>query len=270
MDHTEGTGAAAPSEEHSTMQQVKDTAAPTVRRWLAAGWRDYRATAAISSAFSLIFVLFGALALWALLRRDLGLLVFPLFGGFVVVAPILVTGYQRAARLLRQGRRPRFADLLLGISEGTPGIWFLTFLLGLGYLIWVTDALIIYGMYFGRRSVPFDYALFTDPALRRPLLAYLFYGGLLGLGLAAMSYAVAVFSIPLILHRRLGFVAAVSRSVATVFRHPLLMLRWALTLAVATLFTLVVALPLLAVVLPVLAYASHAAYLALFPDDGAA
>lgn len=239
----------------------------SVRHWLAAGWRDYRATTWLSSSFSLIFVLPGALAVWGLLRYDLGLLLFPLFGGFVLVAPILVTGYQRAARLLRRGHAPGFKDLLLGIAAGTPGIWFLTFLLGLAYLIWITDALIIYGIYFGQRPLPFDAALLSDPLLRTDLLGYLLYGGLLGLGIATMGFIVAVFGIPLILHRRLGFIDAVNRSVITVFRHPALMLRWALTLAGMTLLTLSVALPLLVVVLPVLGYASYAAYAVLFPDD---
>jgi uncharacterized membrane protein len=239
----------------------------SVRRWLAAGWRDYRASAWLSSSFSLLFTLPGALAVWGLLHYDLGLLLFPLFGGFVLVAPVLVTGYQRAARLLRLGHTPRFMDLLLGITEGTPGIWFLTFLLGLGYLIWITDALIIYGIYFGQRPLPLDAALLSDPLLRADLLGYLLYGGLLGLGIATMGFIVAVFGIPLILHRRLGFIDAVNRSVSTVFRHPALMLRWALTLAGTTLLTLSVALPLLVVVLPVLGYASYAAYAALLPDD---
>ncbi|GAB4300807.1 MAG: DUF2189 domain-containing protein [Thiohalomonadaceae bacterium] len=239
----------------------------SIRHWLAAGWRDYRATAAISSAFSLLFTGIGMAAFWLLLRHDLALLLFPLFGGFVLVAPILVTGYQRAARLLRQGQTPRFADLLRGITEGTPGIWFLTFLLGLGYLIWITDALIIYGIYFGQRTLTLDGALLDDAQLRADLFAYLFYGGLLGFGMAAMSFVIAVFGIPLILHRRLGFIHAINRSVITVFRHPALMLRWALTLALLTLLTLIIALPLLLVVLPVLGYASHAAYAALFPDD---
>lgn len=249
------------------MQPVPQNPALSVRHWLAAGWRDYRATAGISSGFSLLFVLVGIVAMGGLMRHDLGLLLFPLFGGFVVVAPILVTGYQRAARLLRQGRTPRFGDLLLGIREGTPGIWFLTFLLGLGYLIWITDALIIYGIYFGQRAIPLDSTLLSDPQLRGDLLGYLLYGGLLGLGIAAMGFVVAVFGIPLILHRRLGFISAVNRSVAMVFRHPALMLRWALTLAAATLLTLALALPLLVVVLPVLAYASYAAFVALFPDE---
>lgn len=249
------------------MPPAPHTPSPSVRQWLAAGWRDYRATAGISSSFSLVFVIVGAVAYWGLLRHDLGLLLFPLFGGFVLVAPILVTGYQRAARLLRQGRTPRFRDLLLGITEGTPGIWFLTFLLGLGYLIWITDALIIYGIYFGQRALPLDSTLFSDPQLRADLLGYLLFGGLLGLGIAVMGFVVAVFGIPLILHRRLGFIQAVNQSVSTVFRHPALMLRWALTLAVGTLLTLSVALPLLVVVLPVLGYASYAAYVALLPDD---
>lgn len=270
MTHTlPPAGASHPGpQENIIMPRPLHAPVLSVRHWLAAGWRDYRATAGISSGFSLLFVLVGAFAVWGLLRHDLALLLFPLFGGFVVVAPILVTGYQRAARLLRQGQRPRFSDLLLGIREGTPGIWFLTFLLGLGYLIWITDALIIYGIYFGQRPLPLDGTLLSDPVLRGDLLGYLLYGGLLGLGIAAMGFVVAVFGIPLILHQRLGFIHAVNRSVITVFRHPLLMLRWALTLAAATLLTLSLALPLLVVVLPVLAYASYAAYDALFPAGG--
>lgn len=220
-----------------------------------------------SASFSAIFVVFGVLVLWLLWSLDLGLVAFPLLTGFMVIAPVLVTGYLRAARLLRLGQQPGFRDLLLGISEGTPGIWFLSFLLLFGYIIWVTDALIIYAIYFGVNVVPVDSAVFTDPAQQQPLLEYLFYSSLLGLVVATMGFAIAAFSIPLILQRRVEFIPAVYASVSVVFRHPLLMLRWALTLAVVTLCTLLLALPLLVVVLPVLAYASHAAFRDAFGPD---
>lgn len=237
-----------------------------VGHWLRQGWQDFLDTRWISMGFSAIFVFIGLLAIVLLWRLDLGLVTFPLLTGFMVIAPILLTGYLRAARLLRQEQRPGFRDLLLGITEGTPGIWFLSFMLLVGYLIWVTDALIIYAIYFGVSAVPIDSAVLTDPAQHRPLLEYLFYSSLFGLLIAAMGFAIAAFSIPLILQRRVEFIPAVYASVSVVFRHPLLMLRWALTLALLTLLTLFLALPLLVVVLPVLAYASHAAYRAAFGD----
>lgn len=238
-----------------------------VGQWLQQGWQDFLDTRWISMGFSAIFVLIGALTLMLLWSLDLGLIAFPLLTGFMVISPILVTGYLRAARLLRQNQRPAFRDLLLGITEGTPGIWFLTFLLLFGYIIWITDALIIYAIYFGVNVVPIDSAVFTDPTQHRPLLEYVFFSSLLGLVVATMGFAIAAFSIPLILQRRVDFIPAVYASVSVVFRHPLLMLRWAMTLAGVTLFTLLFALPLLIVVLPVLAYASHAAFREAFGPD---
>ena len=234
-----------------------------VRHWLSLGWRDFVKTRGISTGFSSLFVLVGAITYGLLINQGLGLVVYPLLSGFLVVAPLLVTGFQRVARLLRNNRQPRFRDLVIGITEATPGIWFLTFVLCLCYVIWVTDALVLYGLFFGIEAVPINTQLFTDPALRQQLLGYLVFSGLMGLVIALMGFAVAAFSIPLILHQHKGFVSAVHISVSTVWRHKGLMLRWALTLATLVMLTLVVLLPLLVVVLPVTAYASYAAYVDL-------
>jgi len=214
-------------------------------------------------AFSSVFVIIGAASYWLLLKQNLGLIIYPLVSGFMVVAPLLVTGFQRVARMLRQGGQPGFKDLLLGITEATPGIWFLTFILCVCYLIWVTDAIVVYGMYFGVNAVPVNTELLTDAKLREQLLSYLMFSGLMGLVIALMGFAVGAFSIPLILHQKKSFVSAVHTSVVTVMRNKILMLRWALTLAVLVLATLLLALPLLLIVLPVTAYASYAAYVDL-------
>lgn len=237
-----------------------------VRDWLSQGWRDFRATAGVSMVFSGLFTLVGMATIWTLTAKGYGLLVYPFLTGFMVLAPILLTGYQHAGRLLREGRTPTLRDLALGITEGTPGIWFLTFVLCLCYLIWVTDALVVYGMYFDFRLVLLDSSMFTDPELREQLLSYLLFSGVMGLFIALMSFAVSAFSIPLIMHRKLDFVSAVHTSVVTVFRHFWLMLRWGLCLSLLILVTLIVALPLLVVILPVTAYASYAAFTALFPE----
>ena len=234
-----------------------------MRHWLSLGWRDFVNTRVISIGFSSLFVLIGAIAYGLLFGRGLGLVVYPLLSGFLVVAPLLVTGFQRVARLLRHGQQPRFRDLVIGITEATPGIWFLTFVLCLCYVIWVTDALVLYGLFFGIEAVPINTQLLTDAALRQQLLGYLVFSGLMGLVIAIMGFAVAAFSIPLILHQHKGFVSAVHTSVSTVWRHKYLMLRWALTLAGLILLTLVLLLPLLVIVLPVTAYASYAAYVDL-------
>lgn len=238
----------------------------SISLWLGHGWHDFRATQWVSMAFSGIFVLIGMAFVWGLAARGLALLVYPFVTGFLVVAPILLTGYQRAGRMLRAEQRPAFKDLAQGITEATPGIWFLTFILCVCYLIWVTDALVIYGMYFDFQLVALDASMFTDADMRHSLLSYVGFSGAVGLFIALLSFMVSVFSIPLIMHRKMHFVAAVYSSVVTVFRHFRLMLSWGLIISLAIILTIIFALPLLVVVLPVLAYASYAAFVELYPE----
>ncbi len=241
----------------------KELAPIGIRRWLVRGWQSFWQTRWISIGFSSIFMLAAVIAYWLMLERGLGLILYPFIAGFMVIAPLLVTGFQHVGRLLSEGRPVRFVDLLLGVRHATPGIFFLVFVLCVCYLIWVTDALVIYGLYFGVEKVPLSTELLTDPLLRDKLFSYLLFTGVMGLVIALMGFVVGAFSIPLIMHQRLNFVAAVFTSVATVWRHKWLMCRWALTLAILVLLTLLIALPLLVVVLPVTAYASYAAYVDL-------
>lgn len=238
----------------------------TIRHWIKQGWAYFFQTRWISILFSSIFVIIGGSAYWILIQQDLGLIIYPLISGFMVVAPLLVTGFQRVARMIHNNKKPGFLDLLLGITEATPGIWFLTFILCVCYLIWVTDAMVIYGMYFGVKAIPINTDLLTDPGLRTQLLSYLVFTGLMGFVIALMGFAVGAFSIPLILHQKQNFVSAVHTSVTTVMKHKFLMVRWALTLSILVLSTLVIALPLLVIVLPVTAYASYAAYVDLLEE----
>jgi len=235
----------------------------SIRGWLLQGWKYFLLTRWISVLFSSLFVVVGAAIYWLLVSYDLGLITYPFLSGFLIIAPVLATGFQRVARMLNKGQSPRFRDLVLGISEGTPGIWFLILILFVCYLIWVTDAIVIYGMYFGVNAIPINLELLTDDNLRSQLFSYLVFAGIMGFVLAFMGFAVSVFSIPLILHQRKNFVSAVHTSVTTVFRNKLLMMRWALTLAILVMTTLVIALPLLVIVLPVTGYASYAAYVEL-------
>lgn len=239
----------------------------SVRLWLKQGWEYFLLTRWISILFSSIFVVIGAVTYWLLLKQDLGLIIYPFFSGFMVVAPLLVTGFQRVARIIHEEKKPGFLDLVFGITEATPGIWFLTFILCVCYLIWVTDAMVIYGMFFGVKATPINIDLLTNPDLRNPLLSYLVFTGLMGFVIALMGFAVGAFSIPLILHQKKSFVSAVHTSVTTVMRYKFLMVRWALTLSILVLTTLVIALPLLVIVLPVTAYASYAAYVDLLQES---
>lgn len=236
-----------------------------VRHWLAFGWQSFMQTKWISILFSSVFCLVGGLLYWLLLRIDADLIIFPFIAGFFLVAPILIIGFQQVAGMLEQNLKPQFSDLILMKANHDKGIWFLIFILCTCYFIWITDALVIYGLYFGVEPLPLDTVFFTDPNLRDALFLYLFYSGLMGLVTAVIGFLLGVFSIPLMIHQQLNFVVAINLSVKTVFAHKWLMTKWAITLVTIMTVTLVLALPLLVVVFPVLGYASYAVYAALAP-----
>ena len=241
--------------------------ANSVRQWLLFGWRSFLQTRWISIAFSSVFCVVGGLLYWLLLRVDAGLIIFPFVAGFFIVAPVLIIGFQQAAAILQNNLTPTFADLIVMKGTGNNGIWFLIFILCMCYFIWITDALIIYSLYFGIEPLPLDAVLFTDPGVRDSVLLYLFYSGLMGLITAIIGFFIGVFSIPLIIHQGTNFVTAVSVSIKTVLNNKWLMTKWAMTLVAIMTLTLVLALPLLVVVFPVLGYASYAVYRDLLPDS---
>jgi len=239
------------------------TSTPSIKNWLAFGWSSFLKTKTISILFSSFFCVVAGVLYWLLLRIDADLVIFPFIAGFFIVAPILIIGFQQVASILEKNETPKFKHLIAINHQQNKGIWFLIFILCLCYFIWITDALVIYGLYFGIEPLPLNHAFITDPALRESLLWFLLYSGLIGWITAVIGFLLGVFSIPLIIHQQLNFVDAVSISVKTVFQHKWLMLKWALTLVMITSLTLVVALPLLIIVFPILGYASYAVYVDL-------
>ncbi len=232
----------------------------SIRSWLNFGWQCYKKTAWQSSFFSILLTLFAAILYYLTLSNKVDLIIFPFVAGFFIVGPIIITGFQQVGSLLESKKTVSLAHFFLIKSENKAGIWFLIFILTVCYLIWITDALVIYSLYFGIEALPLDQQFFNNEKLTESLFFYLLYSGLMGLVCAIIGFTLGVFSIPLMIHKGCNFVTAVNLSIQTVFQHKLLMLKWATCLVFIVSLTLTVFLPLLPVVFPVLAYASYAVY----------
>ncbi len=227
--------------------------------WLGRGWRDFRQAAILNMIYAALFLVIGLTIGWLLLRHGFSVVYFIASGGFLIVVPGLVAVYYHLAEKLHSGGRPTFADIGEGFRQLPISIMVIGLVSLVIYLIWITDALIIYSVYFD--FVPTSLAAYkTDPALRTDTLAFLLFVSLLGFVLSFITFCVTVFSIPYALQKQCGLVDAVSFSVRTVSRNSRLMFFWAIVLGGMTFVTVLFALPLLLVVLPVLAYANYATY----------
>lgn len=226
--------------------------------WLGDGFRLFGRSSTASIGYAAIFVLLGLVLEYWLLAAGYGLYYFVLAGGFVLVAPFLFAPYYRLASDALQGRPiPGTAGLIKALFRAPLAVWVVGIVCGALFLIWATDAFIIYSVYFGFQPLP---ELFTGGATSSAALTFISYASLLGLVLSVINLFVTAYSIPRVIHQGSRLVDAIVFSTATVGRNFGVVMLWGVTLAVCMLLVLLLALPLGLVVFPVLVYANFFSY----------
>jgi uncharacterized membrane protein len=238
---------------------VRDVSIDRPLRWLLLGWRDFTHVMFASALHGLIFALFG-LALLAFAWGRFYLLS-GAFSGFLLVAPVLVTGLYELSRLLARGERPGLREVFAAWRRGTrPLVWFGLILMLAGTL-WVLLSSVLIALFV---KVPIgDLESFVRNVVLSPdsylFEAWLLLGGLL----AALTFAATVVSAPLMLDRDVDLITAVLTSVNAVSANPLAMAIWATIIMFATALGMATMLIGLVLVIPVLGHASWHAYVDL-------
>ncbi len=217
-----------------------------------------------SMAFATLFALIGLVLLAAVGKFGVSPMALPFAGGFMLVGPALLTGFFRLAVIRADGRKPRLMDAFAAFARAPGGLWMVASLCAFLFLIWITDAAILYAMMIGGEHLPYDLPWLIT--LQREVVAFEFWGALMGSVLAFIILAISAFSVPLLHEGRANLVQAIHASVRAVFGNFISCITWGLVLTSATVLSILL-LPLLTVVLPVLAYASFALYRKVFPQE---
>ncbi len=225
------------------------TVAPRqVGHWLRRGWHDFMQAPALSLLFggviALISVAVSALA-WSLGRFAL---LAALLSGFVFIAPLLGVGLYCVSRALEAGRQPRLRDSFVLAKRviGQAGVFALGQVVIL--LLWSRAGMIVSAL------------VTIEPGDQRTLFEFLLIGSAIGAVFASFTFAVTVFSLPMIADRDVDMVTACISSVQAVLRNKRTMLCWAATLALLTALGFATAFLGLVVIMPWLAYACWHAY----------
>ena len=219
-----------------------------ITHWLQLGWRDFTRAPALSLLFggviALISVAISALA-WSLGRFAL---LAVLLSGFVFIAPLLGVGLYCVSRALEVGRTPRLGDSFVLAKRviGQAGVFAIAQLVVL--LLWSRAGMLVSAL------------VTIQPGDPRSLHEFLLIGSAIGSVFAAFTFAVAVFSLPMIADRDVDMVTACISSVQAVLRNKLTMLCWAGTLAALTALGFATVFIGLVVIMPWLAYACWHAY----------
>lgn len=239
------------------------TAPPTfaaIAQALADGWRTANATRATSIAYAAIFTLIGAIILWLLLSQGFTPFVIAAAGAFMLIGPGILAGFFGIASAYEAGRSARFGDIAKGFAAASGAVWVVALVCALLFMIFVTDAAILYSYMVGGAPVWLTNLLPASAGV----INFLFWGAVSGFVIALLLFCVSAFSVPLLCERRTGLVDAVVASVRLVFGNFPLAMLWAALLA-ALIIGSILLLPLLPLTLPWLAYASRALYRRTFP-----
>ncbi|MCE5182678.1 MAG: DUF2189 domain-containing protein [Betaproteobacteria bacterium] len=235
-----------------------------INHWLGDGWQMFRRIQTASMVYAGMFALIGVFLLAGVVALDLAPMAFPLAGGFMLVGPAILVGFFNAAKIQASGRNARLADFFAGFRQSPPAQWVLAVVCMFLFLIWLTDAAIVYSLYFGTVPVLSALEFFSVFGKGGRWLSFLLFSSVTGALLAFMIFAISAFSVPLIHDRRIELAKAVSASVRAVFRNFGLMIAWGVILTVGVAGSILLLMPLFVVALPVLAFASERAYREIF------
>jgi uncharacterized membrane protein len=235
--------------------------ASTLAMALKKGWVIFILTRPISVSFSMIFALIGLLILIGIEQAGIAPMMLPVAGGFMLIGPLLLSGFFSISDRLYADEVPVFADIVSGFSRLNREMLALGLVCMLLFMIWMTDAATLYGFIVGRTPT-YLMALLPPP---ESVWSFVIWSSIIGAVLAFVIFAVSAFSVPLLYYRRAPLVRAVVLSVRTVFSNLFPSLLWAFLLASSMIASILI-LPLFLITFPVLAFASHSLYREIFPD----
>jgi uncharacterized membrane protein len=216
--------------------------------WLRAGWKDLCKVPRITLIYGLvIFIVSWGVSLFAWWLGQFALLA-TLLSGFIYIAPMLAVGLHSVSKDMEDGRTASFRRstryMMKAIGDG--GVYALMLLVIL--FIWSRSGMVLYAFF------P------VEEGDQQVLLEFLAVGSLIGTFFAALVFASAAFSLPMIVDKQTDIVTACISSINAVLRNKPAMLVWALCIVVLTAIGFATAYLGFVLIMPWLAFSAWHAY----------
>lgn len=231
--------------------------------WLSRGWSDLWKQPAPSLVYGVGVFLLSALFIWILFAGGKDYFLLPAMAGFMIVAPLLAAGLYAKSRALEAGNTVTAQMMFLVHPATGTHIFFTGLLLVLLMLLWMRAAVLVYALFFGISPFPGFTDVTTMLVTTQTGLAMLLVGSFIGALFAGFAFAVSVFSIPMLVDRKVDALTAMGTSVALVWNNLWPMLAWGAIVLALFLVCVATALVGLIIVFPLLGHATWHAYRAM-------
>lgn len=236
-------------------------------KWLAAGWADMRDHPAQSLLYGLAVFALSACVILGLIRAGLPWLIFPALSGFLVIGPLLAIGLYEKSRRRHSDAPATLAEMLLVRPASGGQLVFAGLLLCLLVMLWLRAADLLYALFFGMLPFPgFDHILAQLLTTPRGL-ALVLSGSAIGGLFAAFAMAISLFSIPMLLERRVDALTALGTSFGITTQNLRAVLPWGVIVTLGFAASAATGLLGLIVIFPLLGHGTWHAWVALRPSD---
>ena len=218
-------------------------------RWLALGWRDFRAVPGIALSYGFAVFVVSALLSWLAWLSGGWVLLITLLTGFVFLAPLLAFALYSVPRQLAHGQTPSFRKTLSAARRPFQNAMIFGLILLVVFLVWARAGSMVHIFF------PFD----VDPGWTE-IAGFLAIGSAVGAVFAAFSFAASAFSLPMLANRNVDVVTAVISSINAVMRNKFSAAVWAALILTLTALGILTALVGLIIVIPWLAFSTWHGY----------
>ena len=236
----------------------------TAFAWLNAGWQDFTKSPLPSIIYGLSVFIISVLLFVSIVAFNLDYVLFPALAGFMIMGPVIAIGLYEKSRQIHCGETASLGKMLFITPKSGGQVVFTGILLSLIMLLWMRAAVILYALFFGIVAFPglddIIHLLLRTPSGWVLLITGTIVGGLF----ASFSFAISVFSTPMLLDKRTDALTAMGSSMAMVWRNLPVMIFWGLIVLLLVLTCILTGFLALIVVFPVLGHATWHAYNSIF------
>ncbi|WP_417257588.1 DUF2189 domain-containing protein [Celeribacter sp.] len=229
-----------------------------LRAALVAGWQDFRRAPQFGLFFSAVYALIGLG--FIVFHAGTVMWTFAMSLGFPLFAPFAAVGlYEVSRRLERGGAMDWYKVLGIVIAEKDRQIPWMGAIIVIYVLFWSFLAHMIFALFMGisnLTNISTSYEAFLTPSGLTMIAVELGVGAIL----AFVLFSLTVTSLPHLLDKEVDFVTAMLLSFKVVTTNFVVMMTWAIVVAVLTLIAMVPLFLGLLVVLPILGHATWHLY----------
>lgn len=222
------------------------------------GWADFRTHPIFGLFFASIYALAGIFLSYALLVWGEYFWIVLAAAGFPLLAPFTAVGLYEVSRR-REAGIPMSWKAVLGAlrGHGDEQIMSMGVILFVAFGFWLLVAHGVLAIFMAEVGAGTTHIEFFSTG---PGLAMLVVGGIIGGLMALVFYAITVISLPMLVDREVDFITAIIVSLATVRSNKLILLVWAIFIALTLFVAMIPAFLGLFVVLPVLGHTTWHLY----------